>query len=1193
MKPVDPRLLRHAGTTRTFLLLSTALGTLNAVLVIAQAMLIADIVVGAFQKSEGLTALTAPLLALAAVAAARGLTSWATETAAHRASAAVKSELRSQLLTRATALGPDWLTRQRSGELVTLATRGIDALDDYFARYLPQLALAVVVPIAVITRILLADWLSALIIVLTLPLIPVFMVLIGLATQSRMDRQWRTLGRLSHHFLDVVEGLPTLKVFGRAKAQVASIRRTTDDYRQATLRTLRIAFISSFALELLSTISVALVAVGIGTRLVDGSLDLRTGLLILVLAPEAYLPIRQVGTHYHASVEGLAAAQQIFTVLETELPTPGTLPVPSHPTIELRDVTVPHAPAVQSLNLTIAPGETLAVTGPSGAGKTTLLSLLLGFTTSSTGAITINGAPLTSYDWHKHIAWVPQHPYLFAGTIADNVRLARPEATDAELATALQHAHAHEFVDALPLGAATLLGEHGAGLSAGQRQRLALARAFLADRPVLLLDEPTANLDTATEQAVVEAIRDLARDRTVILTAHRPALLALADRTITLTAPPVPSPPPAREGVGRGGVVAAGAVKAKNESAALKGGNTLTDSFWSRPQSDHPAPARPRPTAQPAPQANPNHPLTRIRKAAHRKSQSPRTALAVTLSALALLSATALMGTSGWLIDRASQQPPILYLMVAITAVRTFGTARGALRYAERLVSHDNVLRSLGELRTTVYRRLERLSPDGAGGRLRGDLLSRMVADVDAVQDYVLRFRLPAAAAAVSAVVTVTALALILPAAGAILAVGLLLAGVAVPVLTVRLSSRAEQLHAPAKGRLAAEVIDVLDGTAELTVSGALPQRLDGLRATDAQLTALARRSAAGAGVGTGLSTALTGLTATACAAAGVAAASAGTLHGVWLAVIVLTPLAAFEAVTGLPVAAQIRRRSERSAARVLELVDAPEPVREPTVPADLPTNPLPLRTTNLTAHWPGSSTSTSAPALSDITLELHEGHRIAVVGPSGSGKTTLAHVLLRFLEPASGTVTLNNTDIATLDSDTVRTAVGICAQDAHIFDSSLRENLRLARPDCTEADLWEALTAARLADWIRDDLPEGLDTMVGEHGARLSGGQRQRLALARALLADFPVLLLDEPAEHLDLRTADALTADLLTATEGRTTLLITHRLAGLDAVDEILVLDRGRIVQRGTWSELVAADGPFRRSWEDERQADTLLLV
>ncbi|MFC1407642.1 thiol reductant ABC exporter subunit CydC, partial [Streptacidiphilus cavernicola] len=599
---------------------------------------------------------------------------------------------------------------------------------------------------------------------------------------------------------------------------------------------------------------------------------------------------------------------------------------------------------------------------------------------------------------------------------------------------------------------------------------------------------------------------------------------------------------------------------------------------------------RPRPTAPTAPQANPN-PLSRIRIAAHRKGQSPRTALAVTLSALALLSATALLGTSGWLIDRASQQPPILYLMVAMTAVRTFGISRGVLRYAERLLSHDNVLRSLGELRTTVYRRLERLSPDGADGRLRGDLLSRMVADVDAIQDYVLRYRLPAAAAALTATATAAALAVILPTAGAILAAGLLLAGVAVPALTARLSSRAEELHAPAKGRLTAEVVDLLDGTPELTISGALPHRLETLRRTDATLTALSRRSAAGAGVGTGLSTALTGLTAAACGAAGVAAVAAGTLQGVWLAVVVLTPLAAFEAVTGLPVAAQIRRRSARSAARVLELVDAPEPITEPTTSNDLPTTPLPLRTTALTAHWPGSKTEN--PALTEITLELPQGHRIAVVGPSGSGKTTLAHVLLRFLDPTSGTVTLNGTDTTTLLSDTVRTAVGICAQDAHIFDSSLRENLRLARPDCTEDDLWQALDIARLGDWIRDDLPEGLDTMVGEHGARLSGGQRQRLALARALLADFPVLLLDEPAEHLDLATADALTADLLTATEGRTTLLITHRLAGLDAVDEILVLDHGRIVQRGTWTELVATDGPFRRSWDQERQAETLLPV
>jgi ATP-binding cassette subfamily C protein CydCD len=293
--------------------------------------------------------------------------------------------------------------------------------------------------------------------------------------------------------------------------------------------------------------------------------------------------------------------------------------------------------------------------------------------------------------------------------------------------------------------------------------------------------------------------------------------------------------------------------------------------------------------------------------------------------------------------------------------------------------------------------------------------------------------------------------------------------------------------------------------------------------------------------------------------------------------------------VAGLPVAAQVRERSKRSADRLLEVMDAPEPVREPEHPVTLDgADPLPVRVRGLTAYWPGRA----EPALRDLDLDLLPGRRIAVVGPSGSGKTTLATVLLRFLEPSAGAVTLtpDQVDAANLDGDEVRRAVGLCAQDAHLFDSSLRENLRLARPGCDDGALWEALDAARLGGWARE-LPEGLDTMVGEHGARLSGGQRQRLALARALLADFPLLVLDEPAEHLDLATADALTADLLAATEGRATLLITHRLAGLEAVDEIVVLDRGRVVQRGGWAELVEAEGPLRRMWQRERETDELL--
>ncbi|MEW2559108.1 thiol reductant ABC exporter subunit CydD [Streptomyces griseorubiginosus] len=1175
MKPIDPRLLHYARATRLFLVAVVGLGGLGALLVIAQAMLIAEIVVGAFQHGLSVPGLRTPLLLLAAVAAGRGLVSWLTELAAHRASAAVKSELRGRLLERATALGPEWLSGQRTGSLVALATRGVDALDDYFSRYLPQLGLAVVVPVAVLARIVTEDWVSAAIIVGTLPLIPVFMMLIGWATQSRMDRQWRLLSRLSGHFLDVVAGLPTLKVFGRAKAQAESIRRITGEYRQATMRTLRIAFISSFALELLSTLSVALVAVTIGMRLVHGEMHLYDGLVILILAPEAYLPLRQVGTQYHAAAEGLAAAEEIFEVLETPAPTTGTAPVPAG-ALAFERVTVRYpgrsGDAVTDVSFEVAPGETVALVGPSGAGKSTLLNVLLGFVRPAEGRVRIGGADLAEVDlaeWRSRIAWVPQRPQLFAGTIAENVRLARPDADDTAVRQALADAGAREFVDALPLGADTVLGEDGAGLSAGQRQRLALARAFLADRPVLLLDEPTAALDGATEAEVVAAVRRLAAGRTVLLVVHRPALLGVADRVVRLAEPTahmpmeatahMPAEPTAHvpaEAMARtpgGRVVETGGVGAVAVGAT-----------------DVPSVGR--------------SPLARIR--ALSGPRRGRLALALLLGSLALGSAVGLMATSGWLISRASQQPPVLYLMVAVTATRAFGIGRAVFRYAERLVSHDAVLRMLADTRVAVYRRLERLAPAGLRTTRRGDLLARLVSDVDALQDYWLRWLLPAGAAALVSAASVGFTAWLLPEAGAVLAAGLLAAGVGVPVLTGAVARRAERRLAPARGELSTRVADLLTGTAELTVAGALPARTATARRADGVLTRIASRTATATALGDGLTALICGLTVTATALVGAQAVASGRLGGVVMAVVVLTPLAVFEAVLGLPLAVQYRQRVRRSAERVYEVLDAPDPVREPEQGRQAPASPFPLVVKGLTARHEGQDRE----ALTGLDLTLTEGRRIAVVGASGSGKTTLAQVLLRFLDAEAGTYTLAGVDANGLLGDDVRRLVGLCAQDAHLFDSSVRENLLLAKKDATEDELRKALGRARLLDWA-ESLPDGLDTLVGEHGARLSGGQRQRLALARALLADFPVLVLDEPAEHLDLPTADALTADLLAATQGRTTLLITHRLAGLESVDEVVVLDQGQVVQRGSYAELAAVEGPLREM--AEREAESELLV
>ena len=540
----DPRLLRYARTTRAYLVVSVLLGGLTALLVVAQAWLLADTVAGAFAHRETLAQLRLPVALLLAAIVGRAALGWCTERAAQRASARAKSELRTALVEHVAALGPARLETERTGGLTVLATRGIDALDGYFSRYLPQVFLAVIVPVTVIAVVGGLDWISAAIIAVTVPLVPLFMALVGASAGERMERQIHTLQRLAGHFLDAVAGLPTLKVFGRAKAQAAVIGEMTDRYRQATMLTLRSAFLSSLVLELLATISVALVAVAVGLRLLGGHLDLRTALFVLVLAPEAYLPLRTLGTNFHASAEGLKAAEQVFTLLERPLPTRGAVtvaPDPSATRISVRDLEVTYPgrghPALRPISFSIDPGEVVAIVGPSGCGKSTLLGVLLGLVAPDGGSVRVGDVDLGELDidrWRARLAWVPQHPHLFATSVAENVRLGRSDAPADDVAGALAAAGLDDVVARLPQGVETRLGERGAGLSAGERQRVALARAFLVDAPLLLLDEPTASLDGGTEETVLAGIRRLVEGRTVVLAAHRPELVALADRAISL-----------------------------------------------------------------------------------------------------------------------------------------------------------------------------------------------------------------------------------------------------------------------------------------------------------------------------------------------------------------------------------------------------------------------------------------------------------------------------------------------------------------------------------------------------------------------------------------------------------------------------------------------------------------------------------
>jgi thiol reductant ABC exporter CydD subunit len=471
---------------------------------------------------------------LASVVVARAGLVWLQELVGYRAAAAVKSTLRRQVLEHALRLGPAWLSGERSSALTTLLTKGLDDLDPYFARYLPQLVLAATVPAGVVGWMATGDLIAAGTVLVTLPLIPVFMALVGWATQAHSRRRQHALEMLAHHFSDVVAGLPTLKLFGRAKAQTAAVRRVTDRHRVASMRSLRLAFLSSLVLELLASISVALVAVGVGLRLVNGKLGLETALLVLILAPEAYLPLRQVGAQFHASADGVAASEEVFRVLETPVPVRGErvdVPDLRVTSLRLHDVTVQYpdrdSPALEGFDLDLWPGEVVALTGPSGAGKSTVLAALLGFVVPDRGVIVIGGSAADEFEptaWRRQFAWVPQRPGLRTGSIADNVRLGQAAATDDRVRRALAAAGAAELDPATPVG------ERGQLLSGGQQRRVALARALITEAPVLLLDEPTAGLDAEAEAAVIAGLR--ATGRSVLMVAHRPALIAAADRVV-------------------------------------------------------------------------------------------------------------------------------------------------------------------------------------------------------------------------------------------------------------------------------------------------------------------------------------------------------------------------------------------------------------------------------------------------------------------------------------------------------------------------------------------------------------------------------------------------------------------------------------------------------------------------------------
>lgn len=545
----------HKPLAGAYLPLAVALGTGGGLLSIGQAWLLAKAVDGVIYHGVGLAEVQPWLWPLLGLYLARALLAWLAERAAFRAAARVKLALRDRLFRHIQALGPRYLSGERSGALVESLVKGIEDLEPYYARFLPARTLAAMVPLAILAVVLPLDWLSGLVLLVAAPLIPLFMVLIGQGAEALNQRQWRRLARLSSHFLDAIQGLPTLKLFNASRREAEAIARVSQDYRHATMQVLRVAFLSSAVLEFVASLSIALVAVFIGFRLYRLDLplphalgvpeiDFFTGFFVLLLAPEFFLPLRSLGTHYHGRMEAIAAAGPLIEILETPLPqgTQGTATLARGAALHLHLEGVhfayePGREALKGLSLELRPGERVALVGTSGAGKTTVVNLLLGFLRPDTGRILVNGMDLAAIDpadWRRHLAWVPQNPRLFRGTLLDNIRLGAPEADLEAVRAAARRARAADFIEALSQGYESLVGERGLGLSGGQIQRVALARAFLRDAPLVILDEPTASLDPASEVLVQQGIDDLARGRALLVVAHRLKTVRGADRILVL-----------------------------------------------------------------------------------------------------------------------------------------------------------------------------------------------------------------------------------------------------------------------------------------------------------------------------------------------------------------------------------------------------------------------------------------------------------------------------------------------------------------------------------------------------------------------------------------------------------------------------------------------------------------------------------
>lgn len=1107
------------------------------------------------------------------------------ESVANRLGSAVKATFRERALEHMFKLGVQH--KERHGDVIHMLTDGLEQVDAYVARYIPQILYAIMIPL--IMGIAIVDTLPiiGIILIITVPLIPFFMILIGKQADRLNKEQWERMSFLSGHFLDVLQGITTLKLFGRAKDQIKVIGRLSEEFKDSTLRVLRVAFLSALVLELVSTISTALIAVYLGLTLLDGEISFFSAFFILLLAPEFYTPFRQLGAAFHTGMAGKTSILKYeeFMNRQPSLPIGGQSQLKGDvQAIEIKDLTFTYEDSengVQHISLEAKRNSPIMLVGESGAGKSTIAHIIGGFLTAPKGTVTIDGLDLCDIDiewWRQQITYVSQHPHIMKGTLRDVLSFGM-NVSDEEIIEACKEVQLLDVINRQQDGLDTVISEGGLGLSGGERQRVALVRAFLRKGQVLILDEVTAHLDVKTEAIISSAIKRLMDNKIVIIIGHRLQTMHWASTLYVLEHGRI---------IQQGSYAKLLAVDGYFKDLITSGLGEFSSTIEEQLKTEKSFTLEHRKE------------IDNSIRVDHQEAyvlgqdtiQTPEVltskmgvqgwkllftvlspakwslVLALIFTFLTVFMNVGLLTVSAWLLASAALQPGLTYLSLAIVGVRFFGVSRAVCRYFERYTSHRMAFQGLYGLRVWFYAHLEPLAPAILKRFGAGDMLGRIMGDIEVLQFFYLRTLIPPAAAIALTILVAYGVSTIDNSLVAPIVLAGFILGLVLPLVVYAHNKQSLTAIGPQQGEYKSLLSDTMDSLEDVISYG--NEQLVYDRIQHMMSTVDANKGIIERGMNLGNTLFLGGVQITVVI---VAILAANALTGAWASVMVAVAAigtqAWFEALQPMIAAVHHGAESKVATSRLIALAHEPIPVVEPNAPKPFNAN-REITFTDVSFGYDAHRR-----IYEHLRLDIKQGQSIAIVGASGSGKTTLFNMLERLYD-YSGSIHVGDVELKDISIDTWRNALGTITQDTYIFHASFEDNIRLARPDASEADLKYAIDRASLRSVV-ERLPDGIHTIVGSGGHGLSGGERQRVALARLFLRKPQVVLLDEPLEGLDQVTRKALHRDLMEYVQDKTCLYITHQLEGLEHMDRILFMDKGEIVEDGTYEELIALRGHF----------------